>query len=332
MITTDLYNINVEKLKINPDMKPRRNPIHVDFIDDLDKIFEKFGLKEHDHLFNGGHNKVYKNDNFALRISRVKYKLDSEKFHCDKHLDIEQKMRDEEMLRKALKYKLSPRVYIFSNVKINNNIHRYCVMESYTTCLSVFIKRVKFKKVLATPECLYKAEMDIYEDIASQIVDICQRIIDINVVYYDFKPDNIVLNIDETTGKVELNMIDWDSEFCMEELFLKGNEDAVLFLNLCICGYYMYIYCRFNILYKEIQKRYTTEIIEKIIKLIVEYDNEYITIILHYFHTSFNMTFDEAKNFDIDNIDQKDRLIRIIREKMLYCARCLSKNDISNAE
>ena len=330
MITRDLYNINIEKLKINPDMKPRRNPIHVDFIDDLDRIFEKFGLNEHDHLFNGGHNKVYKNDNFALRISRVKYKLDTEKFHCDKHLDIEQKMRDEEMLRKALKYKLSPRVYIFSNVKINNNIHRYCVMESYTTCLSVFIKRVKFKKVLATPECLYKAEMDIYEDIASQIVDICQRIIDINVVYYDFKPDNIVLNIDETTGKVEINMIDWDSEFCMEELFLKGNEDAVLFLNLCICGYYMYIYCRFNILYKEIQKRYTTEIIEKIIKLIVEYDNEYITIILHYFHTSFNMTFDEAKNFDIDNIDQKDRLIRIIREKMLYCARCLSKNDISN--
>ena len=143
MITRDLYNINIEKLKINPDMKPRRNPIHVDFIDDLDKIFEKFGLNEHDHLFNGGNNKVYKNDNFALRISRVKYKLDTEKFNCDKHLDIEQKMRDEEMLRKALKYKLSPRVYIFSNVKINNNIHRYCVMESYTTCLSVFIKRVK---------------------------------------------------------------------------------------------------------------------------------------------------------------------------------------------
>jgi hypothetical protein len=332
MMTIDLRNLNVDMLINHHNMKPKRNPIQVSFVDDYTQVFKKFNFKDCDKLINGGHNTIYINNDFTLRISRLIFKPENETFNYDIHMNETQKMKDEDMLRKAIKYKISPRVYLFSNIKINDNIHRYCVMESYTTCLTKFIKRVKFKKVLETPECLYKAEMDIYEDIASQIVDICQRIIDINVVYYDFKSDNIVVNIDEITGKITLNMIDWDSEFCVEEYFLKGNEDAVLFLNLCICGYYMYIYCRFNILYKEIQKRYTTEIIEKIIKLIVEYDNEYITIILHYFHTSFDMTFNEVKNFDIDDIDQKDRLIHVIRKRMLYYARCLSKNDISNME
>ena len=94
-------------------------------------------------------------------------------------------------------------------------------------------------------------------------------------------------------------MIDWDSEFCIEESYLQNNEDVVLFLNMCVCGYYMYIYLGLNILIYEINKLATPEIIEKSIDLLFKYDNEYITIILHYFYRPFGMKLRDKDEFDI---------------------------------
>ena len=320
MMTIDLYNIDVDKLKRNPNMKPKRNPLHLDFLDDSNSIFDKFGFDKGHNLLNGGHNKIYKNDNFTLRISRMRFQLPNEKFDYDKHLNIGQTMKDEMILKKALKNKLSPNVYLFSNIKMDEYIYRYSIMESYTTCLSKFIKFRQVSKSLNVEHSLYQNATSVYEDIASQIVGICQKIINMGIVYYDFKSDNIVLNIDSETGKVDVNMIDWDSQFCVEESFLKDNKEAILFLNLCICGYYMYTYCRLNILCHEIKKLYNSEIIDKVIYLIFELDNEYITIILHYFYISFDMKYTEKQRFNIDDLDQREYLKRKIIENLINCA------------
>lgn len=320
MMTTDLRNLNVEKLKRNPNMKPRRNPIHMDFVDDSSQVFKKFNFKDSDKLFNGGHNNIYINDDFTLRITRLTFQPENEKFDNDVHMNTNQKMNDEIVLKKALKHKMSPRVYLFSNIMINNKIHRYCVMESYNTCLSKFLKRRQYVNVLEKPECVYKNKDEIFTDIASQVKNLCEKIIEIGIVYYDFKPDNIVVNIDDNTGKISLNMIDWDSEFCVEEEYLKDNEDAVLFLNMCICGYYMYIYIGVNVLMYEINRMMTPNLIDKCANLLFQYDTEYITIILHYFYKSFGMKLNEKDNFDENDTAHREFLKKKVIDQMMRCA------------
>ena len=54
MMTTDLRNLNVDMLKNNPNMKPKRNPIHSGFVDDYTQVFKKFNFKDSDKLINGG--------------------------------------------------------------------------------------------------------------------------------------------------------------------------------------------------------------------------------------------------------------------------------------
>ena len=319
-MTTDLRNLNVDKIKGNPNMKPKRNPIHMDFIDDSSQVFKKFNLKDSDKLFNGGHNTIYINDDFTLRITRLTFQPENEEFDNDVHMNTNQKMNDEIVLKKALKHKLSPRVYLFSNIMINDKIHRYCVMESYNTCLSKFLKRRKYVNVLKKTECVYKNKDEIFEDIASQVKTLCEKIIEMGIVYYDFKPDNIVVNIDDNTGKISLNMIDWDSEFCVEEEYLKDNEDAVLFLNMCICGYYMYIYIGLNVLMYEINKMMTPNLIDKCVYLLFKYDNEYITIILHYFYKSFGMKLNEKDDFDVNDIAEREFLKKRVIDQMMKCA------------
>ena len=82
----------------------------------------------------------------------------------------------------------------------------------------------------------------------------------------------------------------------------------------------MYTYCRLNILCHEIKKLYNSEIIDKVIYLIFELDNEYITIILHYFYISFDMKYTEKQRFNIDDLDQREYLKRKIIENLINCA------------
>lgn len=323
-MTNELYNIDISKIKKNPNMKPRKNPIHHNFVDDLAKVFTKFNMKEVSKLNTGGNNKIYKNEDFVVRISRLTLQPEDASFCRENHFDKMDKQRDEEMLTKAMKYNLSPRVYLISNISIDGNIHRYYVMESYTICLKRFITRRTVVNILKIPCCVYINSEEIYEDMAKQIYELCQKINEMGVVYYDFKADNILANVNNETGKVTLNMTDWDSEFCVEEPYLDGNEDVILFLNMCICGYYLYYYTGKNILYKYNESLYSEEKIEKILDILFTYDNDYITIILHYFYIPFGLTLKERNDFNIDDEKQVEYLKENIIYKMIYSARNIS--------
>jgi serine/threonine protein kinase len=305
MCSIELRNINIEQLKNNPNMKPKRNPIHKNFIDDKQRVFDKFGLNEPKQIM-GGNNTIYYNSDFAIRISKLVLNISNEKYDFDKHIDVDVKNTDEEIMKKAIKHGLCPRVYMFGNILMDHKIHRYCVMESYDTSLRRFLKKEQYIKLLKSENCIYKSINELNKDISDQIVDLCKRTRAMNIVYYDFKPDNIVLKIEN--GRVILNMIDWDEDFCIEEKWLQEYGEAVDFLNLVICAYFMYYYGNYNILYSFIKETYTRELINDIFNIIIKTKNQYLTIIIHYFYKSFGMSEEEKERFDYNFRNEGTRM------------------------
>lgn len=297
--TCELYSLDVQKIKKNPNMKPKKNPIHVDFVDELSYVFGKFDVNVGHYLGKGGHNIIYKNDRFTLRISRNV--LSDAPKDPRKYLVKDEKAKDEEIMLKAVKFDLCPRVYFLGNIMITGSIHRYCVMESYTTCLTKFVKQNKSAAIMALPNCYYDCVEDIHRDIFTQMTDLCHRTLNMGIVFYDLKSDNVVLNIDEHTGKISMRLIDWDSVFCVEEPYIDGNEDAIVFLNVVICAYYLHYYYNNNILHKFIKDLYTREKLMTIFDILFEKPNEFLTIVMHYFYQSFGMLESDIEAFDIYN-------------------------------
>ena len=298
MITNELRNIDIEKIKENPDMKAKRNPIFSGYVDDKSEVFDKFDFREYKQISTGGNNIIYYNKDFIIRISKRILNVKNELYDNLIHLNIPEKNHDELMMRNAIRFGLCPRTYIYSNIKINDKIHRYCVMEAYDTCLCKFLNNKKVVKIMEYENKCYGSIQEILQDITAQIIDLNKRIIDMKIVYYDFKPGNIVLNIDNTTGKITANMIDWDTEFCVKETWLQENKDAVEFLNLLVLAFFLFHYHKYNFLHQVIKEKYSPELFENVFSVLFETTNEYLTVILHYFYRPFGLSEVEKDAFE----------------------------------
>lgn len=327
--TLELRNIDVEKIKKNMKMKPRRNPIHKDFVDNCDDVFNKFDISLI-QVGKGGHNIVYKNDHFVLRISRFILRdmsvdtsgnnidMDDNKNENDndKYIDKSLKLKDESILLKAVKKDLSPRVYMLGNISIKGFVHRYCIMEAYDISLTSFIKRMKYNDLLTLEKSRYKNKDEIFEHIVEQVCENIDNILHANIVYYDIKPENIVLRTHKETGEISIKFIDWDSDFCVEEPWLYTgtdeeclkNKECVKFLNICTIGYYMYRYMNCNIFFKKV-KDYGdfSNLLLTSYKLVLDEDSQFMTIMLEYFYRGFRMTEKEKDELDVEKAS--DRLL-----------------------
>ena len=211
------------------------------------------------------------------------------------------------ILNKADKKKLSPRVYYLGNIQISSNIHRYCIIESYDTTLKDFIKKKLYLEIIKNDD-----EFEIFDEIIFKILNIIKSITELNIVYYDIKPDNIVINF-KKDNKMEIKFIDWDSDYCVEEEWLKDNEknkDIVEFISILIISFYLKQYIRNNVFYKHIRKLYNKSDLSLIFDIILNPDNQYLIIILTYFYKSFEIAFNEI-DYYYDNINDE-----IINSKM----------------
>lgn len=305
--TNELWNIDIHKILKNLNMKPRKNPMHYRFIDTSEDVFGKFKVNS-EYTDKGGHNFIFKNENFAIRISRKKFCiLDENKFDeyvkstNDDYICLDSKRQDEIMLLKAIKHNISPRVYYFGNISINDTIHRFCVFESYNMSLCKFIRRNKAITLLDTL-LYYQNIQDINDDIVNQLEELVDKTLRQNIVYYDMKPENVVINF-EKTKNIELKIIDWDSDFCVEEDFVSKDEykECAKFLMMFIMTAYMNNYLKNKMFNKRLRELYNEELLSNIFYLIFDVRTEFITIILQYFYNSFGMTLQSKDDFDEKN-------------------------------
>jgi len=312
--------MKIEKYLKNPNMKPRKNPIHRRFVDRSEDVFETFNIINKYCTEKGSHNLIYRNDDIVVRISKKIFypgDIDSSYNFNDRYNEIyisyNVKEEDERILVKAMRAELSPRVYYFGNILVDGNIHRYSVVEAYDISLAKFIRFKKHIKILQV-EGYYKNKEEIYEDIVNQVIKLIDRMLELNIVYYDIKPENIVLRMNGN-NQIVLKFIDWDSDFCIEEEWLDedDNRECAKFMQIFIIAFYMYRYYNYNLFYNKITELYNETIERNIIKILIEIDNEFLHIILNYFYKAMCLTEDEK-----DNFDYKDAImIKRIEKKVL---------------
>ena len=318
--TNELRNMDIDKYLNNPNMKPRKNPIHRRFVDRRDDVFETFNIADAYSTEKGTHNLIYRNKNIVVRISKKIFypgEIDSSYNFNDRYNEVyisyNVKEEDERILVKAMKAELSPRVYYFGNILVDGNIHRYSVVEAYDISLGLFIRIKKHNQILKN-EGYYKNKEEIYEDIVNQIVNLIDKMLHLNIVYYDIKPENIVVRMDGNKQLV-LKFIDWDSDFCVEEDWLieDDNRECAKFMEIFILGFYMYRYYNHNIFYNKIIELYNETIKKNLVKLLIDIDSEFLHIILNYFYRSMSMSQYEKENFDYGD----DKMIKKVEKDIL---------------
>ena len=314
--TNELWNINIETLRKNPDMKPKKNPMHNRFVDRSVDVFNKFDIPL-EYTDRGAHNYIFRNDYFAIRISRKKFMLlTNNEFdqhvedNNDDYISFRTKSQDEVMLAKACKTGISPRVYYYGNILIDDNVHRFCVFESYRTSLCKFIRRNKALTIIDDNDnevTYYNSLQEIADDIVGQMEDLINNVVSQNIVYYDLKPENVVINYDKN-NRVLLKIIDWDSDFCIEEWFMDTEEykECAKFLMMLIICAYMNIYLKNKMFNKRLGELYDEKMLPTLYYLLFDTNSEFITIILQYFYNSFGMTLQSKDNFDERNEFMKE--------------------------
>jgi len=308
--TNDLRIIDINKLNTYKNIKPRKNPIHYNFVDKIVDVFKKFKFEENDFYGKGGFNKIYKNKRFILRISRKILNINSELENIyledlkdfekkNKYINVETQKLSEQIIVKAIKNKLSPNVYYFGNININGFIHRYMIMEACTMSLDMFFKNHEFLHI-QDKYGYYKDYGDLMECVGNKLIEIFEKLIQINYVYYDIKPENIVIDVD-SSGKIDVKLIDWNCEYVDELDWINDyeNKDCIKFLNLLIISYFVNVFYKKKFLKNILKKLYNIEMVEHLFKILNDLP-KYVSILKHYFLGEIK----ENKNEDFDNIEE----------------------------
>ena len=293
--TNELRIIDIDKITNYKNIKPKKNPIHSNFVDNIFDVFKKFNFEENNFFGKGGFNKIYKNKRFILRITKkILYVNDIEQKSIeniedlknfnekDKYINIETQKLSEQILIKAIKNNLSPRVYFFGNIYINEFIHRYMIMEAYTMSLDIFFKNHEFLNI-QNKYGYYKDYGDLLDNIGNKLIEIHEKLIEINYIFYDIKPDNIVIHVN-SDGKIDLKLIDWDCEYIDVITWINNykNKKCIIFLNLLIVSYFVNIFYNKKFLKNILKNMYYPKIMDDLIE-ILDYLPKYNFVLKHYF-------------------------------------------------
>lgn len=145
----------------------------------------------------------------------------------------------------------------------------------------------------------------LFEDdelIRDSLIDLLNHTVKtLNIVCFDIKPGNCVINLDDKGEMSDIRLIDWDSNYCIHDENLENNEEEqhnILWTNLIFMSIHFLMYSKYNIFYEIMEIDETT--INNIQTYICGEDAKYRTIyrlfIKEYFKGSYN---DEGKCKDI---------------------------------
>ena len=320
-LTNELRNVNIAKIEQNPFMKPRKNPIHEDYADDSNNIFNVFSISESDFYTEKGHNIIYKTEKFTLRISKRTFPKDN---NTDLQNFIDDQKQDETLMAKVAKKNISPQVYFIGNILYNNNLHRFYILQTYQFSLFQFIKNIPLREILNYG--YYKNIEEVFDDISNQLYTLFVNLIKMKYIYYDIKPENAVININNN-GSIILKLIDFDSEWCIQEEWIENNEETILFISILLMAYGCYYYLNNNIFYNLIRSKYKPSLIEPIKNILSDLNNEYNIILITYFWKSFNMTEKQKEEFDARDNDSKVAFLKKYAYFMLKYAFLKNNRD-----
>ena len=196
-----------------------------------------------------------------------------------------------------------------SQSKIFNQFNKHLIDEKYLLITKQKAQSIFNKNIKSNIYFEINPKTDV-----NQIVNLIDKMLHLNIVYYDIKPENIVVRMDGNKQLV-LKFIDWDSDFCVEEDWIieDDNRECAKFMEIFILGFYMYRFYNHNIFYNKIIELYNETIKKNLVKLLIDIDSEFLHIILNYFYRSMSMTHDEKENFDYGD----DKMIKKVEKDIL---------------
>ena len=119
---------------------------------------------------------------------------------------------------------------------------------------------------------------------------------DLNIVCFDIKPGNCVINLNENGEIADIRLIDWDSNYCIHDKNLKNKRDeqeTIFFINLIFMSIHFLIYSKYNIF---VTMNIDGKTIEKIQNYICGKHEKYRTVYKLFLKEYFKKTYNNEAN------------------------------------
>jgi len=206
----------------------------------------------------------------------------------------------------ASNHNIAPQLYFAGFIKkeTSDGLEFYFVVinETFTTSLREHYANKSY----------YKRQKDIDKDdilIRSSLVQLLKHTVEtLNIICFDVKPGNCVLNLNEKGEITDVRLIDWDANFCIHDSELKQNVDeqqTVIFISLIFMSIHFLWYLDYNIFYNAIEMNSTN--IYDAQEYICGEGGKYRIIYKHFMEHYFDVDYDDG-----DIGDCKDIVLKLI--------------------
>ena len=216
----------------------------------------------------------------------------------------------------ASKHNIAPQLYFAGFIKkeVSDGLEFYFVVinETFTTNLHEYYTNSNYKGY-------YNRLKNELEDddifIRNSLVELLKDTVEkLNIVCFDVKPGNCVLNLNEKGEITDVRLIDWDANFCIHDSELKQNVDeqqTVIFISLIFMSIHFLWYLDYNIFF---EMKMNLESIYNAQQYICEhriYGPIYIMFMKNYFDVDYNdRDIEKCKDIVLELIEYSNTLLK----------------------
>ena len=203
--------------------------------------------------------------------------------------------------------------------------HFVIISEAFDMTLHDYYANQKYKGYHNRKANLTSEKFTLFEDdkfIRDSLFNLLEATVyKLNIVCFDIKPQNCVINLNAQGEITDIRLIDWDSNYCIHDENLESNEDEIEYekhtifcINLIFMSLHFLRYSQYNIF---IEMNLDKGTIKRIQKYICNDDAKYRTIyklfLKDYFKKPYNNgDIEECKDIVSSLITQSNNLLNLL--------------------
>jgi len=211
---------------------------------------------------------------------------------------------------------IAPQLYFAGFIKkeVSDGLEFYFVVinETFTTNLHEYYTNSNYKGYYDRLKNKLEDD-DIF--IRNSLVELLKDTVEkLNIICFDVKPGNCVLNLNEKGEITDIRLIDWDANYCIHDRNLENNEDeknTVFCINLIFMSIHFLLYLDYNIFF---EMEMNSESIYNAQQYICEhriYGPIYKMFMKNYFRADYNdRDIEKCKNIVLELIEYSNTLLK----------------------
>ena len=211
---------------------------------------------------------------------------------------------------------IAPQLYFAGFIKkeASDGLEFYFVIinETFTTSLHQYYTNSNYKGYYDHLKNKLEDD-DIF--IRNSLVELLKDTVEkLNIICFDVKPGNCVLNLNEKGEITDIRLIDWDANYCIHDRNLENNEDeqnTVFSINLIFMSIHFLLYLDYNIFFEmEMNSESIYNAQQYICKHRI-YGPIYKMFMKNYFGADYNdRDIEKCKNIVLELIEYSNKLLK----------------------